>query len=117
MQLVATVARPPLTSRTAPVSRGSRERETQLQPGQTPDGRARGVARLVSRKLRGASVACVLLAIFLANEICKDHPAFRIVRVRRHTPEIGLARKAGGCFGFSPSFSEWILVLAVRGRL
>jgi hypothetical protein len=35
---------------------------------------------------------------------------------RRQAPETGLARKAGDCFGFSPSLSEWILVLAVGGR-
>jgi hypothetical protein len=48
---------------------------------------------------------------FLANEICKDHPAFRMVGSRDR-----LGRKAGGCFGFSPSFSEWISVLANCGR-
>ena len=31
-------------------------------------------------------------------------------------PETGFARKAGDCFGFSPSFTEWIFVVADRGR-
>ena len=38
----------------------------------------------------------------------------RVAGVRR--PEIGFARKAGDCFGFSPSFTEWIFVLSDRGR-
>ena len=53
-------------------------------------------------------------AILLANEMCEDHPVFRVARAKR--PETGFARKAGDCFGFSPSFAEWILVLADGGR-
>jgi hypothetical protein len=39
-----------------------------------------------------------------------------ILHFGQYAAETGLARKAGDCFGFSPSFSEWFFVLADRGR-
>jgi hypothetical protein len=59
------------------------------------------------------------LSILLANNPWQDHPALLIAHIAflgaRH-PETGVDRKAGDCFGFSPSFTEWIFVVADRRR-
>jgi hypothetical protein len=79
------------------------------------DGRGRRTPLHASVNPPTASAPCIDPAIFLANDMSKDHPVIRIVRARR--PETGFARKAGDCFGFSPSFTEWIFILAHGGRL
>jgi hypothetical protein len=59
-----------------------------------------------------ASICRFFLPEFCANIALEF--GLRVAGVRR--PEIGFARKAGDCFGFSPSFTEWIFVLSDCGR-
>jgi len=80
------------------------------------DGSALPAAPRVLGEADEGPILCVHLSVFLAGILCKYALEFglRVAGVRR--PEIGFARKAGDCFGFSPSFTEWIFVLSDCGR-
>ena len=56
--------------------------------GEPPPARAPAQGRTHPGKPDAAPIPCVHLPILLANEMCKDHPAFRMVRsgARRQRP-------------------------------
>jgi hypothetical protein len=59
------------------------------------------------------------LSIFLASDPWQDHCALLIAYIAflgAWHPETGFYRKAGDCFGFSPSLTEWIFSFADRRR-
>jgi len=77
----------------------------------TVSAAARPRALHAAERLGEAKCTCAHLPIYLAKNMRKDHP----VIARSQAPRDGFARKAGDSFGFSPSFTEWIFVVADCG--